>query len=159
MSLTNTRWNVSQYRKLLSHQYTELRFQENRRQLINLLNGDITRNISAAESGVSARSFFNGGWGFSSHPEMTSKSIEKVIFEAGKNANFMGSKNKSESTLGKISGAKNTVDLSTKKPSLSTSDLIERMKTYDNYLVQNYSDLTSRNLLCWQQDFIKEGIS
>ena len=42
---------------------------------INLTNGDVTGNTSSQKSGVSARVFKDGNWGFSSNPEINTNSI------------------------------------------------------------------------------------
>lgn len=154
-----SRWGLSSYSKLLSNQYVELRAQENRRLSIRVLNGDITQNSTTSELGISARSFLNGSWGFSSYPDISPKAIEKVLFEATKNASFMGVKNKTSFQIAKVSGARASIDLSTKKTKWSASELTERIKAYDNYILQTYPDLSSRSFICTQQDFIKEGIN
>ena len=62
--------DLSKYSNLFPNQYTELRIQENRSNGVALLNGDVINNGKSASSGVSARIFDNGHWGFASNPNI-----------------------------------------------------------------------------------------
>ena len=75
--------------------YTELRVQENRNNRVNLTNGDVTGNIATTTSGVSARVFKDGNWGFSSSPNINQESIFSVVNASTENVQFM---NKKDST-------------------------------------------------------------
>jgi len=151
-------WNLESYTGLLGD-YTELRAQENRTANIGLLNGQVIGNSSSSERGISARNFKNGCWGFASNPEISKLSIEKVLAESGKNARFMAERSKSGERITKISGAKGRIDLSSKKAKLSSSELIERLKEYDAFIVRTYPELSNRTLRFFQRDFLKEGIN
>ena len=59
--------------------YTELRLQENHKQVIQLVNGDVTANTVETVSGVSARVCKAGQWGFASRPEVNDETIETVL--------------------------------------------------------------------------------
>ena len=80
--------NLSSYFNLIS-QYTELRVQENRTMDITFLKGNLVQNSKNISSGVSARAFKNGSWGFASSPEMDSENIKNVIKYADNNADFL----------------------------------------------------------------------
>lgn len=151
-------WNLDTYRGLLGD-YSELRAQENRSFNITLLNGQTVGNASGSEMGVSARTFSKGSWGFASHPQMDRANIEKVLQEAQRNANFMSRRTGGDHGIAKIAGARASIDLSTKKEKFKPAELIERLRQYDDYLLQTYPDLTTRTLRCSQQDFLKEGIN
>lgn len=153
-----SRWNLEAYRGLLGD-YTELRAQENRSLFMTFLNGQMVRNSSASEMGISARNFVSGNWGFASHPEIKRASIENVIKEASVNANFMSRHQKQAHQIAKVSGARATIDLSTQKTKLTSNELIGLLKEYDGYIAQNYPDVNNRTLRLFQQDFIKEGIN
>ena len=75
------------------NEYTELRAQENKTMGITLLNGNPVRNSSSAESGISARVYNDGSWGFSSNPTINTQSVEAVIKSSQENAKFMSKKN------------------------------------------------------------------
>ena len=76
--------DISQY----NHHFTdstELRGQETRGARISLTNGDVTGNVSSAQSGVSARVFKDGNWGFSSAPEFNDHSVGRVVKSSTEN--------------------------------------------------------------------------
>ena len=69
--------------------HTELRGQNNRTRRVVLLSGDVMSNVRSDVSGVSARVYGNGVWGFSSMAEYSSEAAEKVLNAATENAAFM----------------------------------------------------------------------
>ncbi len=153
-----SRWNLTSSQSKLGA-YTELRAQENRSFNMNFLNGEMVNNTSASEQGISARSYENGAWGFASHPQISGDGIQRVILESQKNANYLAKHKKGNSPLPKISGAKGSIDLSSKKGKLSSQEIINRLKEIDAYIATKYPKVTSRVVGCMQQDFIKEGIN
>ena len=78
--------NLNQFKDSFSN-YTELRVQENRNNRVNLINGDVTGNVAATTSGVSARVFKDGNWGFSSSPDINQDSISSVVKSSTENVN------------------------------------------------------------------------
>ena len=66
--------DLSPYKKLFNG-YTELRIQENRHLAISMINGDIMTNRKTSTSGVSARVYKRGVWGFASHPNISDDTI------------------------------------------------------------------------------------
>ena len=89
------RLNLHDYVKLFSS-YTELRAQENRVVRIAFVKGNNTANSRSATSGISARVYKNGSWGFASNPEISEAAAKAVIQAATENAVFLDSKNKRE---------------------------------------------------------------
>ena len=69
--------------------HTELRGQNNRTRRAVLLNGDVMGNVRSDVSGVSARVYRNGVYGFSSMAEYTADAAETVLKAATENAAFM----------------------------------------------------------------------
>ena len=69
--------------------HTELRGQKSRNRRVVLLNGDILGNVRSDVSGVSARVYRNGVYGFSSMAEYTADAAETVLKAATENASFM----------------------------------------------------------------------
>ena len=59
--------SIESYSSLFSKDYTELRIQENRQNIIGLVNGDVVQNARSSTSGVSSRVYKDGHWGFSSN--------------------------------------------------------------------------------------------
>ena len=86
--------NLNQFKDSFSN-YTELRVQENRNNRVNLTNGDVTGNVASSTSGVSARVFKDGNWGFSSNPDISNDSIENVVKASTDNVQFMNKKDPS----------------------------------------------------------------
>ena len=77
-------------------EYTELRIQENRSTRIVLVKGDVTTNERNATSGVSARVYSKGSWGFASNPEIDKDTIPSVIEAATSNSVFLAEREKRE---------------------------------------------------------------
>lgn len=71
----------------LSH--TELRTQRNSSVAVSLLNGNPTGNRRSHASGVSARVYRNGSWGFSSAADLSPEAIRSVLDTATDNALFL----------------------------------------------------------------------
>ena len=69
--------------------HTELRGQKNRNRRVVLLNGDVRGNVRSDVSGVSARVYRGGVYGFSSMAEYTEDAAETVLKAATENAAFM----------------------------------------------------------------------
>ena len=69
--------------------HAELRGQCNRTRRVTLLNGDLLANTRSDVSGVSARVYKNGVWGFSSAAELSDEAVRSVLTAAADNAAFM----------------------------------------------------------------------
>ena len=69
--------------------HTELRGQKNRNRRVILLSGDVLANVRSDVSGISARVYRNGVWGFSSMAEYSPEAAETVLKAATENAAFM----------------------------------------------------------------------
>lgn len=68
---------------------TELRIQENRNRRVAFFGGNLTANVRAEVSGISARVYKNGVYGFSSIAECSAEAAERVLKAADENAAFM----------------------------------------------------------------------
>lgn len=82
------RKDLNNYTKLFSH-YTELRVQENRQTRITLVKGNIVNNIKNASSGVSARVYDKGSWGFASSPNLVMMILNRFWIGQKNNAEFL----------------------------------------------------------------------
>lgn len=137
--------DLTTYYKLFTG-YTELRVQENRNTNIYMVNGDIITNERIATSGVSARTYENGVWGFSCDPEISDEAIKGVIQLSAENARFLDSKeDKNGKPLPKITTSAEK-DFTTQKPRKSQKDLIEFVKDIDDHIARKYSKISSRSL-------------
>ena len=72
-----------------SGSHTELRGQLNRSRKVTLLSGSVVANARSDISGVSARVYKNGTYGFSSMAEYSPEAAAKVLHAAAENADFM----------------------------------------------------------------------
>ena len=115
---------------------TELRAQENRQTRISLANGIITANSTASTSGVNARVYKNGVYGFASTADYSAAAADLVIKSATENAIFLGNaaprnaKAISFSARGNFSVNKEIVPSEAK-------DYIDFIKELDSYIVKN----------------------
>lgn len=149
-------WNFS-FPLSNSDLYTELRLQENRSKTLMMINGQMLPQSQSQEQGVSARSFFNGCWGFASYPQIQKNTADQVLSQANKNARFLGRHAKSKSQLVKMPGAHGSLSLATQKPKFSPGFLNEHLQNIEDHLTQKYPDVSNRTLRLFQQDFIKQG--
>jgi len=135
--------------------YTELRFQENRNTLILCTDGVITANNVRSESGVSARCGHKNRFGFSSSSCLDDETIKKVLQEANNNAKFLGGKSK-DSDINYYESCENIERLFlTKKNRYTQTEIIDFIKTIDNYIIATYPNLKSRSIRLWSLDMEK----
>ena len=69
--------------------HTELRAQVNRKRGVTMLSGNLTGNSRTEVSGVSARVWKDGFYGFSSEAEISDSAAKSVLRAATENAAFM----------------------------------------------------------------------
>lgn len=132
----------------LFRDYTELRVQENRSNRIVLLNGDVVNNSNSSNSGVSARVFKNGLWGFSSSPSIDEESIKSVVEASTKNAAFMSSKTgRSEEISLPLTKSEYEFDYSSEKPKNTQKQWVEFLKSLDDYVKETYPKVESRTIV------------
>lgn len=126
--------------------HTELRVQENRSRRIVLAQGNLTANSRSEISGVSARVYRNGVYGFASMAECSSVAAETVLKTAGENASFMDRHiQKAKGPFpavpgGNIPAAQVIVDTEQKK-------YLEFCKEVDAYIAETYPKLSSRSVI------------
>tara|TARA_Y100000590_G_scaffold159425_1_gene182876 strand:+ start:1744 stop:3126 length:1383 start_codon:yes stop_codon:yes gene_type:complete len=147
--------NLKKFKNSFSN-YTELRVQENRNNRLNLTNGDVTGNVCTRNSGVSARVFKDGNWGFSSSPEINNESIEQVVNASTSNVQFMNKKDSSKCGFFLPETQANyNMDLTTKKDRQSQKYWLDFVKEIDGYVEKKYPELLSRNLIMGGLDMEK----
>ncbi len=147
--------NLSKYSDLFSG-YTELRVQENRINSISMLDGIIIGNSRTSASGISARSYTSGSWGFASSPEINTNAIKYVIRTASNNALFLcRHEGRREADL-PVSSASGEWDFTTKKPVASQMDRIDFVKNIDSYINDKFIKLASRTVLLKELDMEKQ---
>ncbi len=127
-------------------EYTELRIQENRSVGIAVVNGDVMSNFRTSSSGVSARTYSNGVWGFASDPEIKDKNIRKVIAFATRNAKFLSSRENRGGKQLPVTLGNGARDFSTKNPRNSQKDLIDFVRKIDSRILQEFKEISSRTV-------------
>ena len=122
--------------------YTELRQHENRTMKIRIVGGLLVTNEKKVTSGISARAYKNGYWGFASNPVVNKNTIDEVIELATNNAEFLAAKGKMNLPNPKEEAQASYHDYSTKEKRLSQKQLIEFMYELDR-LVESLCPLLS----------------
>jgi len=112
-----------------------------------MINGNIMTNRKTSTSGVSARVYKRGVWGFASHPNISNDTIQQVVKSATKNALLLGSREKRKAGRLPRARAVEEHDFSTDKERVSQKELIEFLRIVDSYLVKYYSRLHSRTVV------------
>lgn len=133
------------YQKGLFREHTELRAQVNTRRAVTLLGGNLVANSRSEDSGVSARVYKSGVYGFASAAEYSEDSIKAVLNAAHENALFM------DSRVGKNKPAFPSVGSGSFGLTRNVSDVeqktyIEFAKAVDAYIASKYPSLASRTV-------------
>jgi len=137
-------------------EYTELRMQENRNIRLTMVNGDMMGNNRSSNSGISARVYKGGSWGFASNADISDEAIIKVIKSATENANFLSSReNLNKADLPKTN-AINSKDFSTTKPRKSQKEMIDFLGAIDAYITKEFPKLSSRTIVIANLDMEKK---
>lgn len=125
---------------------TELRLQENRNRRVALVGGNLVQNVRTQSSGISARVYKNGVFGFSSIAECTPEAAERVLRAASENALFMSTHaGKGKAML--PSAASSTFDCREVIGDPEQKLYIDYLKQLDSYLGEKYPKLLSRTLI------------
>ncbi len=130
----------------LTSDYTEVRAQINNDLRIAIVSGNLVANTKSDKSGVSARVYKNGVYGFSSVGEYNEKSVKEVIAAAEKNALFLDrrvNKNKPplfDSPIVNFSDTAKLIDIPQKT-------LLDFARELDSYILNKYPDLSSRSVI------------
>ena len=135
--------NLKRYARLFS-EYTELRVQQNTGAQVTAVNGDILNNTQSAHSGVSARAFKNGVWGFASSPAIDDTTITASVQRASSNVRFLAAKTGTGlQTLPAFTGTgiHGTHNLA---KDAEQKELIDFVKDLETYTAKKYPELQSR---------------
>lgn len=135
--------NIGQHLPLLT-QYTELRSQENRVLNIAYLKGNLVQNVKNSTSGISARVYRGGCWGFASTPDLTD--VRAVIEAATNNAMFLDSRENKGMAPFAPSNPHAEKSFGTTRPRLTQSQIMDFIRELDAYIAQKYPNLSSRSI-------------
>lgn len=146
--------DVSGYVRLFQ-EHTEFRMQENLEISLALLKGNLVQNSRSSSSGVSARVYKSGSWGFASHPELSDAAAADVIKSATENARFMArATGRAAPNLPPALG-RHRSDYSTRKPRLDQQALVDFVTAVDRFIAAAYPALTSRRVALRCLDMVK----
>lgn len=127
-------------------EYTELRAQVNTNYGISIVSGNLVGNSRATSSGVSARVYKNGVYGFSSVGDDSEESAKNVLRAAKENALFLDGKVKKgkpglyETPIADFTDKHDFIDVPQKT-------LLDYARETDDYIQNKYPDLASRSVM------------
>ncbi|MDR1706309.1 MAG: TldD/PmbA family protein [Clostridiales bacterium] len=124
---------------------TELRVQRNTTRNAALISGNLVSNAKAVASGVSARVYDRGVYGFASGADMSDESVKKILAAAADNAVFLGSR--AGNSVGDLPplapGNEKTAKIDTDVPQKL---LLDFAKELDEYIAGKYKNLSGRSV-------------
>ena len=124
---------------------TELRAQINKTRGVSLLSGSLTTNVRSEVSGVSARVYKNGVYGFSSTAEYDDDAVAAVLAAATENAVFMDKRvAKGAPSLPPVGTGQIMREITNSDPAQKT--YIDFAKAIDAYIEQNCPGLSGRGV-------------
>ena len=133
--------------KSLFKEHTELRAQANTSKRVTFLAGNMVSNSQSMKSGVSARVYRGGTFGFASGAEYTPESVKSVLQTATDNAKFMDDHvKKGDPPLPSIKAKR----IDSKTPmfeDIKQSMLIDFARSLDEFIVKKYKNLSSRTVV------------
>ena len=134
--------------------HTELRGQNSRNRRTVLLNGDVVGNVRSDVSGISARVYKGGVYGFSSIAEYSAAAAETVLKAATENAAFM------DMHAGAGKPALPTMQNQTFPIQTDINDCAQKIyvdfaREIDAYIAKRYPTLISRRLVAMEDSMEK----
>ena len=137
-----------------SRAHTELRGQLNRSRRVVLLGGNVVQNSRSDISGISARVYRNGTYGFSSMAEYSPEAAEKVLLAASENAAFMDSHaGRGKPALPGLARDRYQVSADIHDPAQKV--YIDFSKALDAYIAEKYPVLLSRTIVATEDSMEK----
>ncbi len=136
---------TSQKSLFLPNAHTELRSQYSRSRGVTLVCGNLTGNARQDSSGISARVYKNGVFGFSSIADISEEALKSVLQAASENADFMDKhvkKNKPSFSL--LGNNRNFREINISDPKQKI--YIDFAKEIDDYILNNCKNIVSRTV-------------
>ncbi len=126
--------------------HTELRAQLNRNRVVALVNGNLVSNTRTDASGVSARSYKKGVYGFSSMAEMSEEAARAVLLAAAENADFMAKHVPNDKPMyPAIAGARFPLNMTI--ADAEQKAYIDFARALDSYVEANCKGIASRTII------------
>ena len=134
--------------------HTELRGQLNRNRRVILVAGDVLANVRSDVSGVSARVYRNGVWGFSSMAEYSGEAAATVLKAAADNAAFMDRHaGNGKPALPRLGGGEPFTMEATHDPEQKI--YVDYAREIDAYIAARCPKLTSRKVIATEDSMEK----
>ncbi len=149
------RLDIGRFSNLLTG-YTELRLQETRSNGISMVDGTLMGNAKSVSSGVSARSYKHGSWGFASSPEIDHEAIKHVIKASSENALLLDRYEKKGEPDFQTVAAAGEWDFTTNRSLVSQKDRVGFVKDIDDYISKKFTKLSSRTISLGSTDIEKQ---
>lgn len=136
---------VTQYKNQFTA-HTELRAQKNITHGVAMLKGNLVTNTSVEQSGVGARVYKNGVYGFASGAEYTPERIAQIVQAATENALFMDARvQKNKPALPVLGSGRKTTHVAENDVEQKTR--IDFARELDAYIEKTYPKLASRYIM------------
>jgi len=131
---------------LPSDAHGEIRAQQSRSARVTLLNGNLVANAKTETSGVCARVYRSGVYGFSSMAEYSDDAVAAVLRAADENARFM------DRRVGRGKGPLPAIPTSFREAEGDIADPDQKLyvdftRQIDAYIAEKYKNLTSRTVV------------
>ncbi|MGP1576273.1 MAG: TldD/PmbA family protein [Treponema sp.] len=143
--------DLKRHARLFS-EYTELRVQQNTEARVTVVNGDILNNTQTKKSGVSARAFKNGVWGFASSPAIDDTAIADSVRRAAENACFLATKTGAGTQTLPACAGKGIYGIHNPAKDADQKELIAFVKELEAYTAKKYPELQSRQFILSTND-------
>ena len=134
--------------------HTELRAQLSRTRRVTSVRGALMGNVRTETSGVSARVYRNGTYGFSSMAELSGEAAEAVLKAASENAAFMDSHVAKGKKPLKVLPAER-IPAAEEIDDAEQKIYIDFIRELDAYIEKTYPKLTSRTVVAFEDSMEK----
>ena len=144
--------------KFIPDAHTELRSENISVRRVTSMQGNMVGNSRTDESGVCARVYKNGVYGFSSTAELTEDAAKNVLKAASDNAIFLdGHIGKGKPSFKNINGQ--NVEEYDEIPETDQKVYLDAIRDLDNYIVRKYPELSSRTISIMEETIEKHLVT
>jgi TldD protein len=126
--------------------YAELRWQTNESTQLHMRRGALLVNASNRQSGVSARCYRDGLFGFAARPASDDAALARVLRDAADNAGMRGRAGRALGPLPVTAPGLGAHDYRSTRPLLSTLERIDLLRRLDAYIAETYPGLVNADL-------------
>ncbi|HET6795329.1 MAG TPA: TldD/PmbA family protein [Acidimicrobiales bacterium] len=124
--------------------YTELRLHTNHESHVSMVGGTIVANRATTVSGVSARSYQDGSFGFSSLPTLSDDAVPAVLAQAAANADLVSRRpRRSGGDLPEAGAGRGVFDHRSGRAPMTPAEQIDVVRAVDAYMRRTYPDLVN----------------